>query len=68
MILGAVASLRGMMEFHIDPESPVCKSEFNLDKTYVFYCAAGGRSAVAAQVAMDMGLSLIVNMFGGVGA
>jgi len=68
VIPGAVASSRGMMEFHLDPESPAHKSEFNQDKTYVFYCASGGRSALAAQVAMDMGLSPVLNMSGGVGA
>ena len=67
-IPGAVASSRGMMEFHIDPEHPAHKPEFNQDKTYVFYCASGGRSAMAAVVAMDMGLSPIVNLTGGVGA
>jgi len=64
----AVASSRGMMEFHIDPESPAHKPELNQNKTYVFYCASGGRSALAAQVAMAMGLSPVVNMSGGVGA
>ncbi len=68
IIPGAVASSRGMMEFHIDPESPAHKPEFNQDKTYIFYCASGGRSAMAAQVAMDMGLSPVVNLSGGVGA
>lgn len=68
IIPGAVASSRGMMEFHIDPESPVHKPEFNQDKTYVFYCASGGRSALAAQVAMEMGLGPVVNLRGGVGA
>ena len=68
VIPGAVASSRGMMEFHIDPESPVHKPEFNQDRTYVFYCASGGRSAIAAKVAMEMGLSPVVNMSGGVGA
>lgn len=67
-IPGAVASSRGMMEFHIDPESPAHKPEFNQDKTYVLYCASGGRSALAAQVAMDMGLTPVVNMSGGVAA
>ena len=65
-IPGAVASSRGMMEFHIDPESPAHKPAFNQDKTYVFYCASGGRSALAAKVAMDMGLSPVVNLSGGV--
>lgn len=68
IIEGAVATSRGMMEFHIDPESPAHKPEFNQAKTYVFYCASGGRSAMAAVVAMDMGLSPVVNLTGGVGA
>jgi len=66
MIPRAVASSRGMLEFHIDPESPVHKPEFNQDRTYVFYCATGGRSALAAQAAMDMGLAPVVNLAGGV--
>lgn len=68
LIPGAIASSRGMMEFHIDPESPAHKPAFNQDRTYVFYCASGGRSALAAQVAMDMGLSPVVNLTGGTGA
>jgi rhodanese-related sulfurtransferase len=68
VIRGAVASSRGMMEFHIDPESPAHKPEFNQDKTYIFYCASGGRSALAAQVAMEMGLSPVVNLAGGIAA
>ncbi|WP_299375400.1 rhodanese-like domain-containing protein [uncultured Tateyamaria sp.] len=68
VIPGAVASSRGMMEFHIDPASPAHKPAFNQDKTYVFYCASGGRSAMAAQVAIDMGLSPVVNLSGGIGA
>ena len=68
LIPGAIASSRGMMEFHIDPQSPAHKPEFNQDKTYVFYCASGGRSALAATVAIDMGLSPVVNLAGGVGA
>ena len=66
IIPGAIASSRGMMEFHIDPECPAHKPAFNQDKTYVFYCASGGRSALAAKVAMDMGLSPVVNLSGGV--
>ena len=68
IIPGAVASSRGLMEFHVDPESPAHKPEFNQDKTYVFYCASGGRSAMAALVAMEMGLAPVVNLSGGVGA
>ena len=68
MIPGAVASSRGLMEFHIDPDSPVHNPAFSQDKTYIFYCASGGRSALAAKVAMDMGLSPVVNLTGGIAA
>ena len=67
-IPGAVASSRGMMEFHLDPESPIHNPAFNQDKTYVFYCASGGRSAMAAKVALEMGLHPVLNMSGGFGA
>ena len=68
IIPGAVVSSRGLMEFHIDPDSPAHNPAFNQDKTYIFYCASGGRSALAAKVAMDMGLSPVVNLSGGIGA
>jgi len=68
LIPGAVASSRGMLEFHIDPDSPAHKPEFNQDKAYVFYCASGGRSALAALAAMDMGLKPVLNLSGGVSA
>ena len=68
MIPGAVASSRGLMEFHIDPDCPSHNPAFNQDKTYIFYCASGGRSALAAKVAIDMGLSPVVNLTGGIGA
>lgn len=68
VIPGAVSSSRGMIEFHIDPKCPAHKPEFNQKKTYVFYCASGGRSALAALVAMEMGLSPVVNLTGGVSA
>ena len=54
------------MELHIDPDSPAHKPEFNQDKTYVFYCASGGRSALVAEVALEMGLSPVVNLSGGI--
>ena len=68
MIPGAVASSRGLMEFHIDPDSPAHNPAFNQEKTYIFYCASGGRSALAAKVAMDMGLAPVVNLTGGIAA
>ena len=68
MIPGAVASSRGLMEFHIDPGSPAHNPAFNQDKTYIFYCASGGRSALAAKVAINMGLAPVVNLTGGIAA
>lgn len=64
-IPGAIASSRGVMEFHVDPESPAHNPAFDQDKTYIFYCAGGGRSALAAVAAMDMGLKPVVNLAGG---
>ena len=68
MIPGAIASSRGVMEFQIDPESPAHNPAFNQDKTYIFYCASGGRSALAAKVATEMGLSPVLNLTGGIAA
>lgn len=51
-----------LMEFHIDPESPVNRSEFNQNKTYVSYCATGGRSTLAAFATLDMSLKPVVNL------
>ncbi|QRZ14351.1 rhodanese-like domain-containing protein (plasmid) [Paracoccus methylovorus] len=56
MILGAFHAPRGMLEFWIDPESPYHKPRFAEGKTYVFYCASGWRSLLAARVAQEMGL------------
>lgn len=67
-IPGATWCARGMIEFAIDPSSPAHNDIFNQDKTYVFYCASGGRSALAAQQAMTMGLDPVLNMAGGFGA
>ena len=44
-----------MLEFWIDPESPYAKPVFQEDKTFVFYCASGWRSALAASTAQEMG-------------
>ncbi len=59
---------RGMLEFWIDPDSPYAKPEFQQDKTYVFFCAGGWRSALAAKTAQDMGLKPVAHMEGGFGA
>ena len=64
-IPGAFSCPRGMLEFWIDPESPYHKDIFNQEKTYVFYCAAGWRSALSEQTAQTMGLSPVCHIDGG---
>ncbi|WP_011581862.1 MULTISPECIES: rhodanese-like domain-containing protein [Chelativorans] len=56
MIPSAFHAPRGMLEFWIDPESPYHKPKFAEGKTYVFYCASGWRSLLAARLAMEMGI------------
>ena len=65
---GAFHCPRGMLEFWIDPESPYHKDVFAQDKTYVFFCAGGMRSALAAQTAKRMGLKPVAHIRGGFGA
>ena len=56
MIPDAFHAPRGMLEFWIDPESPYHKPRFAEGRTYVFYCASGWRSLLAAKLAQEMGL------------
>ena len=56
------------MEFYIDPDSPAHNPALSQEKTNIFYCASGGRSALAAKVAINMGLSPVVNLTGGIAA
>ncbi|PPD16797.1 MAG: rhodanese [Methylobacterium sp.] len=65
---GAFHCPRGMLEFWIDPESPYAKSEFQEDKTFIFFCAGGWRSALAARTAQEMGLKPVAHIEGGFGA
>lgn len=65
---GAFHCPRGMLEFWIDPESPYAKPVFQQDKTFVFFCAGGWRSALAARTAQDMGLKPVAHIEGGFGA
>jgi rhodanese-related sulfurtransferase len=65
---GAFHCTRGMLEFWIDPESPYAKPQFQQDKRFIFFCAGGWRSALAAKTAKDMGLKPVAHMRGGFGA
>jgi rhodanese-related sulfurtransferase len=65
---GAFACTRGMLEFWIDPDSPYGKPIFMEPKRFVFFCAGGWRSALAAKTAQDMGLEAVAHIDGGFGA
>jgi rhodanese-related sulfurtransferase len=65
---GAFHCTRGMLEFWIDPESPYFKPVFAEDKKFVFFCAGGLRSALAADTARSMGLAPVAHIEGGYGA
>jgi rhodanese-related sulfurtransferase len=67
-IPGAFACTRGMLEFWIDPQSPYAKPVFQEDKKFVFHCAGGLRSALAAKTAQDMGLKPVAHIAGGYAA
>lgn len=64
-IPGAFSCPRGMLEFWIDPASPYAKPIFQADKKFVFHCASGWRSALAAKVAQEMGLKPVAHIGGG---
>jgi rhodanese-related sulfurtransferase len=64
-IPGSFHAPRGMLEFWIDPESPYFKPIFGENKTFVFHCAAGWRSALATQTAQRMGLKPVAHIDGG---
>ena len=65
---GAFHCPRGMLEFWIDPASPYAKPIFQEDKKFIFHCAGGLRSALAAKTAQDMGLKPVAHMGGGFAA
>ena len=68
VVPGALHAPRGMLEFWIDPGSPYHKPVFAQDKKYVFFCAGGMRSALAAHTAQKMGLKPVAHIRGGFGA
>jgi rhodanese-related sulfurtransferase len=65
---GAFHCPRGMLEFWIDPNGSYFKPVFGEDKKFVFFCAGGLRSALAAQTAHRMGLKPVAHIQGGFGA
>ena len=61
-IPGAVHAPRGMLEFWVDPESPYARDVFQSGKRFMFFCACGLRSALAARAVQEMGLTPVCHM------
>ena len=60
---------RGLLEFSIHPESLyVQNNNLDLNKEIVLFCAAGGRSALAAKTLIEMGFKKVSHIEGGFGA
>ena len=60
---------RGLLEFSIYPESAfVLQGKLDLNKEIVLFCAAGGRSALAAKTLKEMGFINVSHVAGGFGA
>ena len=68
VVPGAVHAPRGMLEFWVDPESPYHKDVFANGNKYVFFCAAGWRSALATDTVKSMGLENVAHIDGGFSA
>ena len=59
---------RGLLEFSIHPESVyVQNNKIDLNKETVLFCAAGGRSALAAKSLKEMGFNNVSHVEGGFG-
>ena len=62
----AVHAPRGMLEFWVDPSSKYHREVFAQEgKTYIFFCAAAWRSALATRDMQNMGLAPVAHIEGG---
>ena len=64
-IAGSVHAPRGMLEFYADPSSPYHRPEFDPNRRIILHCAAGGRSAMGADVLQQMGYTSVAHLDGG---
>lgn len=65
VVPGAFPAPRGMIEFWVDPDSPYFKPVFGEKKEFIFFCAAGWRSALTTKTVQDMGLENVAHIGGG---
>jgi rhodanese-related sulfurtransferase len=68
LIPGAFHAPRGMIEFWVDPDSPYFKPVFGQPKEFIFFCAAGWRSALTTSTVQQMGLAPVAHIDGGFAA
>jgi rhodanese-related sulfurtransferase len=64
-IPGAISAPRGMLEFWVDPESPYHQDRYQPEGRYIFYCAAGWRSALATKVIGELGFDDVAHLESG---
>jgi len=64
-IPGAFHCPRGLLEFWIDPDSIYYRDIFASGKKFLFFCNLGWRSALAAQITQQMGLTPVAHIEGG---
>tara|TARA_B100000886_G_C20291032_1_gene435419 strand:- start:345 stop:731 length:387 start_codon:yes stop_codon:yes gene_type:complete len=60
---------RGLLEFSLNANSPLVQNNLiDTKKDIVLFCAAGGRSALAAKTLKEMGFKNVSHVEGGFGA
>jgi rhodanese-related sulfurtransferase len=67
-IPGALHAPRGMLEFYADPKSSYHLRELDPSRRVILHCAAGGRSALAADTLKQMGYRNVAHLEGGITA
>ena len=66
---GASHIPRGMLEVHLDPNSPIFENgKIDQNKEFVLFCAGGVRSALAVKSLKDMGYQKVSHIDGGFGS
>ncbi len=65
VIPGSIHAPRGMLEFWADPTFSLHRPEFDPNRRVILHCAAGGRSALAADTLQQMGYQSVAHMLGG---
>ncbi|MFT6290383.1 MAG: rhodanese-related sulfurtransferase [Ilumatobacter sp.] len=66
VITGSVSAPRGMLEFWFDPESPYHQEKYTPQGRYIFQCASGFRSALAAKVIGELGFDNVAHLEPGI--